>query len=186
MISKLVAKQIFLTKGVGVHKEQLNSFEVALRDAGIEKFNLVSVSSIFPPGCTIVSRAEGLKALAPGQIVYVVLSRNATNEPNRLVASSVGLASPTKGKKQMYGYLSEHHSFGETDEKAGDYCEDLAAQMLATVMGLEFDPEKAYDERKDLWRVSGHVFHTRNITQSATGNKKGLWTTVVTAAVMLT
>ncbi|MBI2944391.1 MAG: arginine decarboxylase, pyruvoyl-dependent [Candidatus Wallbacteria bacterium] len=178
---------MFLTKGVGTHKEYLNSFEVALRDAGIEKYNLVTVSSIFPPDCKIITRAEGLKYLEPGQIVPVVMSRQSTNEPNRLIAASVGLALPAKSKKreQTYGYLSEHHSFGETEEKAGDYCEDMAAQMLATIMGLEFDMEKAYDERKDLWRVSGHTIHTRNITQSAVGNKKGLWTTVVAASVLI-
>ena len=31
----LVAKEIFLTKGIGVHEDKLTSFEYALRDAGI-------------------------------------------------------------------------------------------------------------------------------------------------------
>ncbi len=48
--------QIFLTKGVGSHREELHSFELALRDAGIEKYNLVQVSSIMPPGCKLISR----------------------------------------------------------------------------------------------------------------------------------
>ena len=41
----MVPKRIFLTNGVGKHKERLTSFELALRDAGIAAQNLVRVSS---------------------------------------------------------------------------------------------------------------------------------------------
>jgi arginine decarboxylase len=47
----LVPQEIFFTKGVGIHKDRLASFELALRKAGIERCNLVYVSSIFPPKC---------------------------------------------------------------------------------------------------------------------------------------
>jgi len=179
----MVPSKIFFTKGVGTHKEYLTSFEMALRDAGIAPFNLVTVSSIFPAGCKRISREEGLKLIQPGQIVYVVMSRNATNEPNRLIASSVGCAVPADA--EQYGYLSEHHSFGETDQKAGDYAEDLAATMLATTLGIEFDSNTAWDEREDLYKMSGKIIRTTNITQSALGNKDGLWTTVLSAAVFI-
>jgi len=177
------ANAIFLTKGAGKHREKLTSFELALRDARIAEFNIVRVSSIFPPGCKVVSIQEGLKTLSPGQVVYAVMYDNATNEPHRLVASSVGLAIPAE--RDQYGYLSEHKSFGQTDEKAGDYAEDLAATMLATVLGVDFDPNVSYDERKDVWKMSDKIVTTRNITQSAIGDRDGLWTTVVTAAVMV-
>jgi len=179
----MVPSRIFFTKGVGTHKEYLTSFEMALRDAGIAPFNLVTVSSIYPPGCKRISREEGLKLIHPGQIVYVVMGRNATNEPNRLIASSVGCAVPAD--IEQYGYLSEHHSFGETDQKAGDYAEDLAATMLATTLGIEFDPGIAWDEREQIYKMSGKIIRTTNITQSALGNKDGLWTTVLSAAVFI-
>jgi arginine decarboxylase len=179
----MIPKYFFLTKGVGKHKEQLQSFELALRSAGIHYCNLVNVSSIVPPGCKLVTRTQGLKMVQPGEITFVVLARNATNEPNRLVASSIGVAIPS-GKNQ-YGYLSEHHSFGQTDEVAGDYAEDLAATMLATTMGIQFDPETAWDERKQLFKTSGLIIKTDNITQSAKGDKNGLWTTTVAAAVFV-
>ncbi|MBU1102254.1 arginine decarboxylase, pyruvoyl-dependent [Patescibacteria group bacterium] len=179
----MIASRIFFTKGVGVHKEYLTSFELALRDAGIAPFNLVTVSSIFPPGCKRISREEGLKLIKPGQIVYVVMSRNATNEPNRLIAASVGCAVPAE--TENYGYLSEHHSYGETDQKAGDYAEDLAASMLATTLGIEFDFNTAWDEREQLYKASGKIIRTTNITQSAIGNKDGLWTTVLAATVFI-
>jgi arginine decarboxylase len=179
----MIPKYFFLTKGVGKHKEQLQSFELALRNAGIHYCNLVNVSSIVPPGCKLITRKHGLKMVQPGEITFVVLARNATNEPNRLIASSIGVAIPS-GKNQ-YGYLSEHHSFGQTDEAAGDYAEDLAATMLATTMGIQFDPETAWDERKQLFKTSGMIIKTANITQSATGDKNGLWTTTVAAAVFV-
>ena len=179
----MVPSRVFFTKGVGVHKEYLTSFELALRDAGIAPFNLVTVSSIFPPGCKRISKEDGLKVIKPGQIIYCVMSRNATNEPNRLIASSVGCAMPSD--VDQYGYLSEHHSFGETDQKAGEYAEDLAATMLATTIGIEFDPATAWDEREQLYKASGKIIRTINTTQSALGNKDGLWATVLAAAVFI-
>lgn len=178
-----VPTKIFFTKGVGRHKEYLQSFELALRDAGIEKCNIVTVSSIFPPGCKRISREEGLKLLKPGAITYVVMARNATNEPNRLIASSIGVAQAAE--EGQYGYLSEHHPYGETDEKAGEYAEDLAATMLATTLGIEFDPEKAWDEREHIYKSSGKIIKTYNMTQSAEGDKNGLWTTVIAVGVFI-
>lgn len=178
-----VPTKLFFTKGVGRHKEYLQSFELALRNAGIEKFNLVTVSSIFPPGCKRISPQEGSKFLEPGQVTFCVMARNATNEPNRLIAASIGAAVPAD--ESQYGYLSEHHPYGETDSKAGEYAEDLAATMLATTLGIDFDPEIAWSEREDLYKMSGKIVRTFNITQSAAGDKNGLWTTVVAAAILL-
>ncbi len=178
-----VPTRVFFTKGVGRHKDYLQSFELALRDAKIEKCNLVTVSSIFPPNCRRIPIEDGLKLLQPGQITFAVIARNATNEPNRLIAASIGVATPAD--LTQYGYLSEHHPYGETDEKAGDYAEDLAATMLATTLGVEFDPGTAWDEREKLYKMSGKIVRTFNITQSAEGHKDGLWTTVLASAILL-
>jgi arginine decarboxylase len=151
--------------------------------AGIEKCNLVSVSSIFPAGCKRISKEEGIRQIESGQITFCVMARNSTNEPNRLIASSIGVALPKD--ENQYGYISEHHPFGEPEKIAGDYAEDIAAQMLATTLGLEFDPQTAWDEREQLYKASGQIYKTFNITQSAEGDKTGIWTTVIAAAVML-
>jgi len=183
-MSTFIPTKYFLTNGVGVHKDRLASFELALRDAGIQQCNVVSVSSIIPPKAKRISKKEGLKYLSPGQIIFVVISRNETNEPNRLISASVGSAIPND--KTMYGYLSEFHSFGMTGEKSGEYAEDLAAYMLASTLGLEFDPDKSYDVQKEQWLISGKIVKTSNVTQSAEGNSKdGYWTTVISAAVLL-
>lgn len=178
-----VPQKLFLTKGVGRHREKLSSFELALRNAGIAEFNLVKVSSIIPPHCQLISRNVGLALLNPGQIIFCVLSQNATSEPHRLLAASIGVALPKN--RDNYGYLSEHHSFGETERLAGDYAEDLAASMLAKTLGVEFDPDSSYDEKKEIWRISGQIVTTRNVTQSAVGDKKGLWTTVLAGAILM-
>ncbi len=178
-----VPTRIFFTKGVGRHRDYLQSFELALRDAKIEKCNIVAVSSIYPPGCRRISIEEGLKLLQPGQITFCVMARNATNEPNRLIAASLGVATPAD--PTQYGYLSEHHPYGQTDEKAGDYAEDLAATMLASTLGVEFDPDTAWDEREKIFKMSGKIVRTFNITQSAEGDKNGLWTTVIAAGILL-
>ena len=178
-----VPKMAFFTKGRGVHKDHLTSFELALRDAGIANLNLVSVSSILPPHCKIVRRQEGTKHLQPGQIVFTIMARSATNEPNRLIAASIGLARPADDSQ--HGYLSEHHSTGETAQKAGDYAEDIAMEMLATTLGLPNDPSLAWNEKEEQWRLSNKIYRTQNFTQSAEGHKDGLWCTVISAAVLI-
>jgi len=178
-----VPTKVFFTKGVGKHKEYLASFELALRDAGIEKCNLVSVSSIYPVGCKIIDREEGLKLIQPGQITFAVIARNSTNEPSRLIASSIGVALPAD--PSMYGYLSEHHPYGEDEKKAGDYAEDLAASMLASTLGIEFDAEQSWDEKEQVFKLSGQIVRTFNITQTSEGDETGSWTTVISAAILL-
>lgn len=178
-----VPQKMFLTKGLGVHKEKLASFEMALRDARIAPFNIVEVSSIFPPQCQMISVEEGMRELSPGQIVHVVMSKNHCQEPQRLMAASVGVAIPAD--RRMYGYLSEHHSFGQDQEAAGRYAEDLAATMLATILGVDFNPDSSWDEKKEIWKISGKIVETTHLTQTAFGHPEGLWTTVLAAAILI-
>jgi arginine decarboxylase len=168
---------------VGKHRERLTSFELALRDAGIASQNLVRVSSIFPPRCKIISRKEGIKYLNHGEVVFSVIAENSTREPHRLLVSSIGVAIPAD--RDTYGYLSEHHSFGETEDQAGEYAEELAAEMLATTLDVDFDPDKSWDEKKEIYRISNKIVRTSNVTQSAVGDKRGLWTTTIAAAVLI-
>ncbi len=181
--SLLVPQKIFFVTGMGVHKEKLAAFETALRDAGIARYNLVHVSSIFPPECEIIDRQEGESLLTPGQIVHCVMARSETNEPSRRITSALGLARPQEA--DQYGYISEHHAFGDLQEVAEEYAEDLAATMLATTLGIEFDPDDAWNERKQVYQASGRIFETRAWSISAEGREDGKWTCVVAAAVMV-
>ena len=171
----------FLTKGVGRHKEKLTSFELALREAHIAQYNLVRVRSIFPPNCQLVSWEQGVKQLMPGQVVFAVVAEASTNEPSRLAAAALGLAIPAD--PNHHGYISEHHAFGQRQQSAGDYAEDLAASMLATVLGVPFDPNQAWDERKEQWLLSGEIVKTTNISCTAEAQDDGRWATTVSALV---
>ncbi|MGC8644964.1 MAG: pyruvoyl-dependent arginine decarboxylase [Thermoplasmata archaeon] len=178
-MAQMIPRKVFFVSGVGTHRSQLGSFENALRSAGIAKYNLVEVSSIFPPYAELVDKEEGLKELKAGQILFVVMARNSSNELNRLITASVGLAIPRN--RTMYGYLSEHHSFGETPEASGKFAEELAAEMLASTMGLE-----SYQVgEKGEYRLNDAILLTTNVTSSSTVKVKDEWTTVVAAAVMV-
>ncbi len=175
-------KECFFTKGVGRHAHKLMSFELALRDAGIEKQNLVRVSSIYPTTCKIIQPKEGLPKLKPGQITFVVLAEAATDEPNRLICAGIGLAIP---KNHAHGYIAEHHGYGMPEKKTEDLCEDLAATMLATTLGIPFDADKAWEEREQQYKMGGEIVKTRAVVQTAEGDKTGMWTSVISAVVMI-
>jgi arginine decarboxylase len=176
-----VPTRFFLTSGIGVHRERLTAFELALRDADIEQQNLVSVSSIIPPGCEQTDRQTGVKTLRPGEISFCVMARAETNEPGRRIHASIGLARPTD--TAMYGYVSEHHGHGMTGEQSGEYAEDLAASMLASTLGIEFDPDAAWNERKRVYETSHLIIGSTSLTAAADGDASGRWTCAVAAAV---
>ena len=181
--TNFVPRKIFLTKGVGVHKEKLASFELALRDAGIAALNLITVSSILPPECEFVDKETGVKLLSPGQIVPIVLARSESNKSSTLVSSGVGVAVPRD--KEHYGYLSEHHGFHMDDNQMEEYVEDLAAEMLATTYGIKFDPDASWDEKRELWSIDNRIVKTRSVVQTGLVDVEGRWTTTVAAAVLV-
>jgi arginine decarboxylase len=176
-----VPASVFLTKGIGIHRHRLTSFELALRDADIEQQNLVSISSILPPHCKLLSRTEGVATMRPGEITFSVLARAETDEPGRHVHASIGLARPAD--PEMYGYIAEHHGFGMTADQSGEYAEDLAATMLASTLGIEFDPGAAWNERKKIYEHTQLIIDSLSITAAAQGDETGLWTCAVAAAV---
>ncbi|MDD4202733.1 MAG: arginine decarboxylase, pyruvoyl-dependent [Candidatus Omnitrophica bacterium] len=179
----LVPKKMFLTKGIGMDRAELRSFEFALRDAGIEKCNLVRVSSILPPKCEIIEKEEGLKEITPGMLTFCVMARCCSNEPHRLMAASIGIAVPSDNN--AYGYLSEHHGYGESDKSAGDTSEDLAVSMLASTLGMDIDENKAWDDRRQEYRFSDKIVQTSSITQSGIVESSGKYCTVIATAVFL-
>jgi arginine decarboxylase len=178
-----IPRRVFLTRGIGTHRQQLSAFEYALRDADIEQQNLVSVSSILPPLCELTPRNAGVAELSPGEITFCVMARAETNEFGRWVAAGIGLARPKNSSH--YGYIAEHHGFGMSEAETGEYVEDLAATMLASTLGIEFNPDAAWDERKRVYEMSNLIVDTHSITAATQGAPRGDWTCVIAAAVFL-
>lgn len=175
--------RMFLTKGVGTHRHALTAFEFALRDADIEQQNLVYVSSILPPRCQVIERDVGIEFLKPGDITFCVMARAETNEFGRHIYASLGLARPAD--PDMYGYISEQHGYGMSAEMSGDQAEDLAATMLASTLGLDFDPEAAWNERKQIYEHSNLIIDSTSITATGVGGPENHYTCAIAAAVFL-
>jgi len=114
-----VPSEVFFVSGIGRHTARVASFERALRDAGVEPYNLVTVSSIFPPDADVVETHEGVGRLGAGQVVHAVLGRETAEDEAR---ASVGVARPDEG----HGY------FVEGDGVTGDEAETLAREMVET------------------------------------------------------
>jgi arginine decarboxylase len=83
----------------------------------------------------------------------------------------------------MYGYISEHHGYGMTEAQSGEYAEDLAATMLASTLGIDFDADAAWNERKRVYETSNLIIDSLSLTAAAEGDEAGLWTCAVAAAV---
>jgi len=179
----LIPKYVFFVKGIGYHHSKLVSLEQALRSAGIEKFNLVKVTSILPPDCIEITKDEGLKKLLPGQILYAVLSYTSSNKIGQTCAASIGVAKPKN--QGDYGYLSEHNAFDERAAKSGELAEDLAVEMLATALGIPFDPDANYGEKREIYEINGKIVESKNITESAVVKKEGEWCTILAAAIFI-
>ncbi len=124
-----VPRMVFLTSGVGVHEDELMSFELALRNAGIEKFNLVPVSSILPPKCRVVQKEVGLRRLKPGEIVFCVMARMSSDEEGKEIFASIAMAIPEDNK--VNGYIAEHSGYWY--DGADRHAEKLAIEMLRSL-----------------------------------------------------
>ena len=179
----LVPVQAYLTRGVGVHHEELVAFEIALRDAGIAAQNLVAVSSILPPACELVSREQGEEHLLPGQILHVVMSREETDEPHRAVGASIGIARPRDTSR--HGFIAEHGGFGMGERELREHAEDLATTMLASTLGIDVDPDLPARERARRFEEAGVVEFRDSVAATARGDERGRTTCVVAAAVFV-
>ncbi|MEE8198756.1 MAG: pyruvoyl-dependent arginine decarboxylase [Thermoplasmata archaeon] len=103
-----VPSRFFVTGAEAVSPvSDLNAFDKALLGAGVGEQNLVSVSSVLPPGIQEVDP----KALPPGMITYAVLAQMRGNEGEMIAA---GIAYAFR-KEKGHGYVAEGHMHGTRD-----------------------------------------------------------------------
>ena len=161
----LVPKKVFLTSGKGMHESRLGAFENALRQAGIEKYNLVRVSSIMPPECKFVSKTEGLKEFKPGEIVFCVLSDSYTNNPEDSVSAAIATA--YHNDSSIHGYVAEIKEKNSSLEKTEQKAVALAKNMLETISKSKTKME------------------CKSIVEYSKPSSSGKWTCVICAAVFI-
>ena len=181
-VNPLVPKAVFLTKGVGIHSERLNSFEEALREARISSLNLVTVSSIVPPHCRLLDIEEGLKLLSPGQLTFSVMSKCDSDEEGRLMAAAVAILLPED--PDDYGYISEFHAHGMESGEVEDWVCDQAAELYASAKGLKINWKRAWSAEDEKYTLEERSFSPKYVVSMARG-KKGKWVTTVAAAVFI-
>lgn len=180
----MIPKKMFLTKGHGTHRHRLQSFELALRDAGIASCNLVNVSSIVPPHCELIRKEEGITLLHPGEITYCVLSEVHTKNPGK-IGASVGIAIPDSAED--YGYIAEYHDSEESIDQLKRSVEQLAILMLATTKGVTLGKKKSdtLDSDEEIISRFKDQMKTESVADLIQHTDANRWSTVVAVAVFI-
>jgi len=82
--------QIKITSGVGSGPTALGAFDAALRNAGIENYNLIPLSSVIPPGAEILRVRPTVRSSEYGHRLYVVMARHDASEPGEEAWAGLG------------------------------------------------------------------------------------------------
>jgi len=140
MVSYMIPKAFFVTSGKALSDvSRLNTFDLALKEAGIAQCNLVKVSSIIPPGC----RETGLKKIPVGSITYAVISK----AEGKGKTISAGIAWGFE-KNNSYGIVAE--AYGNMDEATTRRKLDKKIQEMAKIRGIELGEVKYRIETLDV------------------------------------
>jgi len=141
-------------------------------DLGAGVPDLVGLHTAVGPALFVVGHGPGAAAGPAAQVVHVIFTHFPIEAGvDTLLGDPTGLVARGLPK----GQLGFAHVVARVVNRVG----------FVILMGIEFDPDKNYDERKEIYRMSGKIVKSRNTTQSAKGDKKDLWSTVVSAAVFL-
>jgi arginine decarboxylase len=181
----IVPRKVFVTKGMGIHQKQLTSRELAMTNAGVEKMNMIKASSIIPPRCEIVPLRKGKQELMIGQMAFAILAQCSTNEPYKRISAAIGIAKPDD--PDAYGFfteIEEDQGYGKTEEAAAEEVMYLAISNLAMSWRADWN-DKMFDPKKKLYRIKNKTVRVSNVTQSASGDKDGKYTTAFVAAVFV-
>jgi arginine decarboxylase len=81
---------IAVAQGVGRGPTCLAAFDAALGDAGVANYNLITLSSVIPPGSRIERRRWHTPRVDWGRRLYCVLSQARTERPGDAVHAGIG------------------------------------------------------------------------------------------------
>ncbi len=146
--------RVFFVSGTGVHKEERVATQHAMREAGVADMNLVKVSSVIAPGCTIIPAEEGRALLKPGAMAFAVIATAQTAEPHQRIAVALAWAKPDKdGCPGYIAELEEDMARGMTADKATDEAGEDVVQIMAEKLRATVDAEKVWAKRGRAGRV---------------------------------
>jgi arginine decarboxylase len=105
---------IRVSRGVGTGPTRLAAFDQALRSAGVADFNLVRISSVIPPGSTVLETAgrdqvEG----GHGDLLYCVYADAYSSIPGEAAWAGLTWAQHEDGSGA--GLFAEHSGWSEGD-----------------------------------------------------------------------
>jgi arginine decarboxylase len=149
-----IPRRVFFTAGTGQHKLERVAVQHAMRRAGVSQCNLVKVSSILPPETQVITRAEGIRLLRPGNIVFAVIAQSQTNEPHQRITPAIAWANPEK--RGVPGYIAEVEedlAKGKTEETAADEVGEEAITILAETLRVKVDSKRKWSRRKRTTRI---------------------------------
>ena len=123
----MIPKAFFVTGGKAVGKvSALNTFDLALREAGIEQCNLVPVSSIIPPSCEETKPRK----LPIGAVTFIVLSK--AEGLGETVSAGIAW-----GKDEASGYGVVAEAYGCMDEVATKKQLDAKIREMAKIRNIK-------------------------------------------------
>jgi arginine decarboxylase len=114
----MLAKEYCISKGVGVSKGGLPSFDKALLDAGVGNYNLVRLSSILPAKCRMIDVKELPERLPEGSLLPTAYSTITSDVVGETIVSSIGFGISSDPNK--VGVIMEYSDKNITEEKAID------------------------------------------------------------------
>ncbi len=136
----MIPKAFFVTSGKALSMvSRLNTFDLALKDAGIAQCNLVSVSSIIPPNC----EETALRTLPVGSITYAVISK--AEGKGEMISAGIAWG---VGERDGSGVVAE--AYGKMDEATARKKLDKKIQEMANIRGIKLGEVKYRIETLDV------------------------------------
>lgn len=134
--------EIKIIKGIGRGKTLLSAFDSALNNLGVCNYNLITLSSIIPPGSgiSVIEKYETPEEEF-GYKLYVVKAEMRSESEGRGIASGIGWYLLEGGK----GLFVEHEIEGESEQEAANIVEKNIKSSLADlclVRNIIFDKKQ--------------------------------------------
>lgn len=98
--------RIKITSAVGTGPTALGAFDAALRNAGIENYNLIALSSVIPTGAVLERTRHSTPPGEYGHRLYVVMARHETSQVGEEAWAGLGW---TQEPESLRGLFVELH-----------------------------------------------------------------------------